>query len=73
MYIAVGLILGGEAIFFQSLRLLAYALLAWPISHLFVVFYEERTLKKKFGAQYEEYCKAVPRWIPRFTPLRDTR
>ncbi len=32
---------------------------------LFVVFYEEPTLRKKFGAEYEEYCRNVPRWVPR--------
>jgi len=66
MYIAVGLVLGGEAILFQSYRLVVYILLAWLASHLFVVFYEEPTLRKKFGAAYEAYCQAVPRWVPRF-------
>jgi len=33
--------------------------------HLFVVFYEEPTLRKKFGAGYEEYCRNVRRWWPR--------
>jgi protein-S-isoprenylcysteine O-methyltransferase Ste14 len=33
--------------------------------HLFVVFYEEPTLRKKFGAEYEEYCRNVRRWRPR--------
>jgi protein-S-isoprenylcysteine O-methyltransferase Ste14 len=33
--------------------------------HLFVVFYEEPTLGKKFGAEYEEYCRHVRRWWPR--------
>ena len=33
--------------------------------HLFVVFYEEPTLRKKFGADYEEYCHNVRRWWPR--------
>ena len=32
---------------------------------LFVVFYEEPTLRKKFGADYEEYCRNVRRWWPR--------
>jgi len=31
----------------------------------FVRFYEEPTLRKMFGADYEEYRKNVPRWIPR--------
>jgi protein-S-isoprenylcysteine O-methyltransferase Ste14 len=33
--------------------------------HLFVVFYEELTLRKKFGAEYEDYCRNVGRWWPR--------
>ena len=32
---------------------------------LFVHFYEEPTFRKMFGADYEEYCRNVPRWIPR--------
>jgi protein-S-isoprenylcysteine O-methyltransferase Ste14 len=32
---------------------------------LFVIFYEEPTLRKKFGADYEEYCRNVRRWWPR--------
>lgn len=33
--------------------------------HLFVVFYEEPTLRKKFGAEYIDYCRNVRRWWPR--------
>jgi protein-S-isoprenylcysteine O-methyltransferase Ste14 len=33
--------------------------------HLFVLFYEEPTLRAKFGADYEEYCRNVHRWWPR--------
>jgi protein-S-isoprenylcysteine O-methyltransferase Ste14 len=33
--------------------------------HLFVVFYEEPTLRRKFGSAYEEYCRNVGRWLPR--------
>jgi protein-S-isoprenylcysteine O-methyltransferase Ste14 len=32
---------------------------------LFVLLYEEPTLRKKFGADYEEYSRNVPRWLPR--------
>lgn len=35
---------------------------------LFVLLYEEPTLRNKFGADYEQYCKHVPRWIPRVRP-----
>jgi len=33
--------------------------------HLFVVFYEEPTLRSTFGVDYEEYCRHVRRWWPR--------
>lgn len=33
--------------------------------HLFVILYEEPTLRRKFGADYEEYCRNVRRWAPR--------
>ena len=36
--------------------------------HLFVVFYEEPTLRKKFGDDYREYCRNVRRWGPRLRP-----
>jgi len=42
----------------------AVALVALCV-HLFVVLYEEPTLRKKFGAEYEEYCRNVRRWVPR--------
>lgn len=64
MYVSVGLVLVGEALLFESLILLVYALLLGLGFHLFVVCYEEPTLRRKFGAAYEEYCRAVPRWIP---------
>jgi protein-S-isoprenylcysteine O-methyltransferase Ste14 len=35
--------------------------------HLFVLFYEEPTLRRKFGADYDLYCKNVRRWRPRLT------
>lgn len=40
--------------------------------HLFVLFYEEPTLKRLFGADYEEYCRNVSRWVPRSTPWPKT-
>ena len=41
--------------------------------HVFVVLYEEPTLRRQFGAEYETYCRAVPRWIPRFGPAPGQR
>ncbi len=64
MYVGVLLILIGESIIFSSLAILQYALFVWLMFHLFVVFYEEPTLRKKFGATYDEYRKSVSRWVP---------
>ncbi len=36
--------------------------------HLFVLFYEEPTLREKFGPDYSEFCRNVPRWLPRLRP-----
>jgi protein-S-isoprenylcysteine O-methyltransferase Ste14 len=33
---------------------------------LFVLLYEEPMLRHKFGSEYEDYCRRVPRWFPRF-------
>ncbi|HWY07232.1 MAG TPA: isoprenylcysteine carboxylmethyltransferase family protein [Candidatus Acidoferrales bacterium] len=44
---------------------LVVVLVAMAAVVLFVKFYEEPTLRKMFGADYEEYCRNVPRWIPR--------
>jgi protein-S-isoprenylcysteine O-methyltransferase Ste14 len=44
---------------------LLVALVAVAAVALFVQFYEEPTLREIFGAKYEEYCRNVPRWIPR--------
>lgn len=64
IYVGVLLILAGEGVLFESLTLLIYALLVWLVFHIFVIAYEEPTLKEKFGTAYEEYRTAVPRWIP---------
>jgi len=64
MYVSIGSLLIGETIFFENAVILAYMLCLWLIFHSFVVLYEEPTLKKLFGSEYEQYCKEVSRWIP---------
>jgi len=68
MYVGVLSILFGEVLFFQARRVLIFALFFALAVHLFILLYEEPTLRKKFGASYEEYCRAVPRWIPKLKP-----
>src|SRR5712691_3522842 len=64
IYIAALLVLVAEAWLFLSLPLLAYAVLAGIGCHLFVVVYEEPTLQKRFGEEYDLYRRDVWRWIP---------
>ena len=40
---------------------------------LFVHLYEEPTLRRMFGADYDQYCRNVPRWIPRLHPWTQAR
>ena len=47
---------------------LTVALVAAAVVALFVYFYEEPILRKKFGPDYSEYCRNVPRWLPRLRP-----
>jgi protein-S-isoprenylcysteine O-methyltransferase Ste14 len=65
MYIGVALVIGGQAWLFHSLRIAIYLACFGLIVHLFVLFYEEPTLGKQFGEEYERYRASVPRWIPK--------
>src|SRR6266566_2650051 len=68
MYLAVLSTIIGEALLFHALLLVGYALLVWLVVHLFVVFFEEPSLRRQFGESYEAYLRTVPRWLPRFSP-----
>ena len=70
MYVSVLLALAGEALLFGSLRLVAWWAFVAIVIHVFVVAYEEPTLRRQFGADYAAYCSAVARWRPR-RPTRD--
>jgi 4-carboxymuconolactone decarboxylase len=61
-------VLAGEALLFGSPGLLRYAAVAWCIGAAAARFYEEPTLARKFGAEYQDYRCAVPAWIPRLHP-----
>jgi len=64
MYLAIVSILMGEALLFRSI-ILAWTGVTFAVGfHFFVVFYEERALKQRFGSSYEHYCSQVSRWLP---------
>jgi protein-S-isoprenylcysteine O-methyltransferase Ste14 len=68
MYVAIILLVVGEALLFRSAALLLYAAALWLTFHLFVLLYEEPHLRGRFGPPYDEYVRSVPRWVPR--PLK---
>ena len=70
IYFAAFLVIGGEACVYLSLPLLLYLLVLAAGVHLFVVFYEEPNLSRRFGQDYEQYRRSVRRWIPRVPPAR---
>jgi protein-S-isoprenylcysteine O-methyltransferase Ste14 len=67
MYVGAGLFLVGCAVLYAevSTTLLWYAIGIIAGVNLFVLLYEEPTLRRKFDGSYEEYCRNVSRWLPR--------
>ncbi len=70
MYVAVVAVIGGQGLILGNVRLLEYGALVWLGFHLFIVGYEEPTLRATFGLEYKAFCAGVPRWIPRLSPWR---
>ena len=70
MYLAVGATLAGQALLLGRTILLVYAAAFAVVVVAFVRGYEEPTLVRRFGADYEEYRRAVPGWWPRLRPWR---
>ena len=66
MYWSVLGVMLGEAMAFRSVALAEIGCVFFAFAALFVIVYEEPVLRHKFGAEYEAYCRRVPRWNPRF-------
>lgn len=72
MYVAVVGCVAGQAVVLASPALAAYGAAVWAAMASFVRWYEEPRLLARFGAQYEDYRRTVPAWVPRrpaATPL----
>jgi len=67
MYVGGISLLLGWALDLRSPAMVLFALFALVVVHSFVVLSEEPGLRKRFGQEYIDYCRAVPRWIPRLT------
>jgi protein-S-isoprenylcysteine O-methyltransferase Ste14 len=64
MYLSVTTILLGEVLLTGSRALAVYWSMWFLAVNLFVIGYEEPTLKHRFGASYREYARRVGRWLP---------
>ena len=67
LYVGNVLMFIGYAMIFNSI---AFYLLVVPVSllaYVAIVAAEEAFLTEKFGAQYGDYCRRVPRWWPDMT------
>ena len=65
MYLAVLSIIVGQALVLGQPGLLVYAAVVALAFGIFVAAYEEPTLHRRYGAEYDAYRQAVPAWWPR--------
>jgi protein-S-isoprenylcysteine O-methyltransferase Ste14 len=64
MYVAVVATILGQALLLGRLVLVAWAAIFWAVTASYVRLYEEPNLRRRFGADYEEYCRTVRAWLP---------
>ena len=64
IYLGVLSVVCGWAVLFRSLDILGYGAVVALLFHLVVLVVEEPSLRRLFGAEYEEYCRTVRRWVP---------
>jgi protein-S-isoprenylcysteine O-methyltransferase Ste14 len=64
MYLGVLLLVVGQALLLGREILIAWAAAAWLIFTAFLALYEEPQLRRRFGADYDDYRRRVGRWLP---------
>jgi len=60
----------GEAALLRSPAVLVWFGVVFAINAVYFPLVEEPGLRQRFGADYEAYRAAVPRWLPRLRPWR---
>jgi protein-S-isoprenylcysteine O-methyltransferase Ste14 len=72
MISGVVFVLFGEALMLLSGPHVQWALIFLIINFIYIPLFEERQLKERFGEAYIEYCRHVPRLLPRLRPWTPT-
>ena len=65
VYLSVTLIVLGEVLLVRSMAFRAYWAVWFVAVNVFIIRYEERVLRRRFGRAYLRYCATVGRWLPR--------
>jgi protein-S-isoprenylcysteine O-methyltransferase Ste14 len=68
MISGVVLVLFGEGLVLLSRAHLEWALIFLGINAVYIPLLEEPLLAQRFGDSYQEYCRHVPRLLPRWRP-----
>jgi protein-S-isoprenylcysteine O-methyltransferase Ste14 len=68
MYVALLAIIAGQALLLGQPVLLLYTAALWLFAAAIVRWVEEPGLRRRFGADYDAYRRAVPAWWPRLRP-----
>lgn len=63
-------VLLGELLLFQPRSIFTWFVMFFVINYVYFILSEEPGLEKRFGAEYLEYKRNVPRWIPRVKPWK---
>ena len=65
MMIGVIMVLLGESLLSGSILVLVWCLVFVQGCLILIPFWEEPDLERRFGENYFEYKRRVPRWIPK--------
>jgi len=70
MILSIVILQIGEAVVFGSLGIAILAVVNFVVNTIYFIASEEPGLEKRFGEEYREYKKNVPRWFPRLSPWK---
>ncbi len=70
MYLGGLMILTGFGLYANSVSILIFSFVWILLANVFVIFFEEKTLRVRFGNDYARYCNEVGRWIPKFNKFQ---